>query len=855
MDWTSSSGSRAGGKLAWWAAGVLLVGLLCAGLTWGAAETAQWVLERRLHTLGRALDDLRLREWLRTWSTPGLASRQAAWNSVKAAYVLDRNRPLDPKTLPTPQRLRTLTDALRRLSRAEDESRHGCPDMIEEGGSRLRAYVSEIDGSLQTYSLSLPAAYDPAVKWPLIISLHGHGWFRPFQGHPAPRYAGMFCLSPQGRGATDYMALGENDVLRALQEVEMDYNIDPNRIYVTGGSMGGTGSWQLGVHYADRFAGITPISGNADYRAWTYRWGWNQPFPGRFDALREYLQERHTPRAYAGNLLHLPTYCIHGSADTIVPPQHARNMVAALRAAGCPVEYREFPKRGHGGFPGPCVDEGRAWMCAQVRDAYPRHVRWKASLLRRGKAYWVRIEQFLRACEFMEIEAWALDRRHVRVRTRNIRQFRIERTPRLFESDAPLFVDVDGERVIFPPIRGGRRWAALVRTPQRGWLDASQAPPAAGPVKRPGFEGPISEVLQRPFTLVLGTMSVNPEVRRLWQEEALSFVREWKRRNNAPCPVVRDVECDYAMMRDRDLILLGGSRDNAVAAALADGLPFDRLAAKLPLSASGPPRNAESAICSSPDRGLFLLYPNPLAPERLVVLVDAGGPEAIYQAWKRFGNWFNWGVFDSKKYFDFAVYDAVTASPESFLALGWFGPDWDLKGGVWKNGSELVRADRAPQLLPRWTEPPVGVDRLDLVDLRPTRIDQMRGAVGFGRTFYGRPLPGGLGVRAPSYIEYDLGGRFDRFHAKGILLNEPESAQCKARFEGERLGFIVKGDGRVLARAEGVTLDAPEAVLDADVTGVSTLRLEVVVKGGPAWLHGSAAWTEGRLERSAGNLD
>ena len=242
----------------------------------------------------------------RVRSTRGYSQRQAAAIAMRAEYVLGKYKPMDRKRELDKKTRKAVRDAHRRLFRAAWLSKQGSEWIPEPGGAKLRAYVSPVDNTIQPYSLTIPKAYDPVVGWPLIINLHGHGWYRPFQGHPAPGYEGAFCLAPTGRGATDYRELGELDVMRCIAEVKRDFHIDDDRVYIRGGSMGGTGAWHLGTHYADQFAGILPVCGNSDNRAWTVRWGWNRRFAGRFDDIREWIQEGHTSRAFARNLLNLP---------------------------------------------------------------------------------------------------------------------------------------------------------------------------------------------------------------------------------------------------------------------------------------------------------------------------------------------------------------------------------------------------------------------------------------------------------------------------------------------------------------------------------------------------------------------
>jgi pimeloyl-ACP methyl ester carboxylesterase len=800
--------------------------------------------------LGEELKQLAKEQRQRVRETTGLARRQAAEIAVNAEYILETYKPLDRKRELDEKTRKAVQDAHRRLFRAARLSESGADRLPETGGAKLRAYVSSVDGTIQPYSVTIPKAYDPAVPWPLIVDLHGHGWFRPFQGHPAPGYDGAFGLAPTGRGATDYRELGELDVLRCIAEVKRDFRIDDDRVYIRGGSMGGTGAWYLGTHYADQFAGILPICGNSDNQAWTLRWGWNREFPGRFDDLRNWIQDSHSSRPFAANLRNLPTFVIHGSGDVIVPPEHSRETVAELRRLGAPVEYRECPNKGHGGLPGHMIEEGLAWLCAQPRVPFPKRVTWKADRMRHGKAYWVRMDQKAMPTALAEIDAEATDGNHIVVSTVNLRAFSILRRAPLFDTAKPLFLLIDGERVIFPPARDETpEWVELVRTNELGWRDASRlVEPPFALRQRAGLEGPIAEALLEPFVLVQGTKSADEATRLLWEREANRFRDEWKRRNLAPCLRVTDSQLTDDVVGSRNLILFGGPEDNSVTARLVGRLPIDDILA--PLRGRELLRldsGLRTTQLSAEDVGYFLVYPNPENPDRLVVVWQANGPAAIYQGWGRFGNWFNWGVYDSRKYFDYAVYDSRSASPETLLLLGWFGTDWTVRGGVSRIGVEALRETMAPQHFPGLVEVPATGD-VSLYDLRPTKIDQMRGAIGLGRTFQGLPLEEGIGVRAPAVVEYEIGGGFRTFTADVVLLNSPETNLCLPRIRDEKIRFKIKGDGEVLAE-EVVSWSEPTKPIKADVTDVKKLVLEVQPAGGPAWLHAGAGWSAPTLSR------
>lgn len=783
-------------------------------------------------------------ERCRAWQDRSAGARQAAWIMSKAQYALEQaNVDSDPKALLDPKKRQLLEDYYLLLLRAAHQSRQGVAAIAEEKGSRLRAYISPIDHSIQTYSVSIPSVYDPAVAWPLIVSMHGHGWFRPFQGHPAPSYSGAFCLSPQGRGATDYKDLGEDDVLSAIEEIKRDYNIDPDRVYLTGGSMGGTGTLHLGVHYADQFAGIFPIVGNADNLAWSLRWSWNRPFPGRFHSLRHWLQEGHTARAFAQNLFNLPTYILSGSGDTIVPPEHSRFMTRELRARGYRVEYREYPGNGHGGFPGSATGEGLAWTCSWTREPFPRTVTWKAAQLKHGKAYWLRMEQFARPLEFATIDARVAAQNHLTINTSNLLALSCQRPTTLFSHGKDITLNIDGQTLRIANDLAPDHWLTLRRDPTHGWQEQIKVSMPTLSKKR-GCEGPIHEAVLAPFVLVVGTQSPNPAMNDAWQREANSFANEWKRRNGAPCLSIKDTDCSAEIMQSRNLILFGGTSDNAISNQLG---PF------FPLADITTPLRAQNIDLDRDDIGFMLIYPNvSYAPHRSVVMLSAQSPQAAFQCWGRFGNWFNWGVFDSKKYFDYAIYDARSASPETMLLVGWFGSDWQVESGCWFTGVNDLRELMAPQLFPQWQDASLVHDTtLALVDLMPKRIDQMRGAIGLGRSFWGDKLQPdkSIGLRAPATIEYDLQGRFQKFSSGITLLNPRESGISQSRKKDEAVRFTVYGDGKKLAE-KSVRWSDQNVMLEADIIGVKQLKLEASPAGGPAWLHMGSAWLKPGVSRA-----
>jgi predicted peptidase len=101
-----------------------------------------------------------------------------------------------------------------------------------------------------------------------------------------------------------------------LADVQKDYVTDPKRLYLTGVSMGGYGTWSLAAKYPERWAAIVPVCGGGD--------------PGSAEAIK-----------------HIPCWCFHGGADRTVPPDTSRTMIAALKEAGASPRCDEYPGVGH----------------------------------------------------------------------------------------------------------------------------------------------------------------------------------------------------------------------------------------------------------------------------------------------------------------------------------------------------------------------------------------------------------------------------------------------------------------------------------------------------------------------------
>jgi predicted esterase len=193
-------------------------------------------------------------------------------------------------------------------------------------GDFKKAYRSTVDNTLQPYRIFVPSGYNSSKPVPLIIALHGMGgdensYFDAYAKGAFKVEAerrGYIVACPKGRKpASMYLGDAEKDVLDVIAEVRRDYNVDPDRIYLTGHSMGGYGTWSVAMDHPDLFAALAPIAGGAA-----------------------------NPQLMA-KIAHVPQLIVHGDNDKTVPVERSRVMVAEGKKLGVEMKYIEVPGGSH----------------------------------------------------------------------------------------------------------------------------------------------------------------------------------------------------------------------------------------------------------------------------------------------------------------------------------------------------------------------------------------------------------------------------------------------------------------------------------------------------------------------------
>ncbi len=711
----------------------------------------------------------------------------------------------------------------------------------QTGGVRSRgfvrlAYFDEVDDSPQFCRAYLPTGYTPDRKWPLIVNLHGYyaenppyvGWWdadRRYDG--AADLGAAIVIHPMGRYNTSYRGIGDADVLRCIGLAKSRFAVDEDRVYLTGYSMGGGGTWHVGTRHSDLFAALGPYYGGWDYHVWLDR-----EDIARMTERERFLAEAESSFAQADQLLNVPVWVMHGDADTLVEPDQSRYVVRMLQRWGYDIRYQEVPGRGHEALG--TEDALYAWFLEHERDPNPRRVRVRSADLEAASAYWVRIGQREDPFVFINADVELVGPNTIRLDTDNALEVTLSPAGALVDRTKPLDVTWNGADV-----------RSVQLDPEGEVTLRAEGYQPSGVVKTPRIEGPVGDVQTTPFAIVIGTTSPDPMMRRLCRKYAESAVGDWQRRQHATPRVFADSEITEEDMRKCSLILFGGPDENLVT---------KKLIGDLPLRISPDEIVVDGRAFPARDAALKLVYPNPLDPERYVSVIAATSPKGMCFA-DRLPDSFDFCIGDGR------LPDGEAGRPEEklFVVSGSFDHAWRLDPDYIILGDPKLRAESPIQGTPTRLSAAVEGERFMLSDLLETKAEGTFVAMRRNLNWGGKPISldgttytSGIAVNTtdvPNWADFDISDAgWKRLRGVIGIEYDPEDTPQLFR-DTTNVSFIVAGDGKELYRSEPFRYGSEPRELDVDVAGVEKLRLEVAIAGPPWDAVASADWADLRLER------
>jgi len=596
------------------------------------------------------------------------------------------------------------------------------------GEAFVTTYESAIDESVQPVAIRLPSNYEKT-DGPFEVAhyLHGAGvdaWSA--ANSVAPR-DDLLVVAPETRGpaAYDHEDLGRLDDNEALAVAMERFDLDENQVYLLGHSMGGHGTWHIGLTHSDRYAAIGPQHSWLDHDTYI-----TVPFQRDRLHTHPHLQSArdislhknrggpNTENAADGNL---PIFALHGGTDSSAPPMMVRSYLRMLANRGLAVDaqganrydgpgpdvadvaYLEVPDAGHwwdkGIGPGADVanhPDQFAWVRQTVRDPYPETLRFRTTNLaiEDGK-YWVTVLLQRRAHAPTRIRTYK-EGGTLHVETENVARLAIDLAVFLRHELAPTVV-VDGERYELD-----RRMALDDHDGPSGFGEvpvaidlvegriAKRALPD-GVYKTAERYGPMRQVHYDPALIVYGTDGTDEETDAA---RALANLRSHRLadRAKAPAPVLPDTAITDGLVASYNLVLVGTPGSNVLLDRLDGETPIavdDGAVTLRPLQRDDGPGlavgrddpngtgGADAGVeprTYHGDLGVQYVYPNPEAPDRLVQVTAGTSTEGL-----RYNARIDWTPTNTPSP-DYMLFDDDLGA-RSFAACraaGYFDVDWRL---------------------------------------------------------------------------------------------------------------------------------------------------------------------------------
>ncbi len=526
-------------------------------------------------------------------------------------------------------------------------------------------FRSYIDNSCQYYGILYPKDFDPERRYALILSLHGAGVEASGLVNCYKPKDWAFVVAPTNRRpyGFDWQDWGRLDAIEVLDTILARLPIDPDRVYLTGHSMGGHGTWHVGLAHPDRFAAAGVGAGWPSFQLyipWFLQRTKVFAEPAQ-QAIHDMALASDNAPAFLVNALNLPFFIQHGGDDDNVPTIHGRKFAKWLQELGYKYTYKEVPGRKHwwtyeNGISSVDDPDMMAFFKSKTRNPGPRHVLFRtADLEQSNHAYWITINLVRTGGKLAQIEAWA-SHKVVKVTTRNIAQFTLDLDQKLF-FPGNVTLEINSQH-----LRGRISLPAHITVHEEHGRWKFGKARVQRLHKKPELYGPAKQTMFRPFLLVYGTVDTN--LTSFLYHAATQEGMRWWLRGNGLAEVLPDSEVTPEMEQKYNLVLYGGPDENSYTCRINRKLPLQNRQGRMFLGS----HDLGDSLAA------IFVYPNPESQKHLVLVRMGTDPENTKLS-------MFWGILHSGAGIpDFMVFDKQVRhwAWAGVKAAGFFSPIWNI---------------------------------------------------------------------------------------------------------------------------------------------------------------------------------
>ncbi len=547
--------------------------------------------------------------------------------------------------------------------------------VAEPDENRKVTFVSDIDGSVQYFGLrpAVPLSSDgPAPA--IVLSCHGASVQAIGQSAAYSTKSWFHIVAPTNRRpyGYDWEDFGRMDAMEVLGIAKQTLKHDPSRIYLTGHSMGGHGTWHLGVTYPDKFAAIGPSAGWLSRSSYGRRGGSDEEISAMQALLNRCRLSGETVEL-AANLKQVGVYILHGGDDDNVPASQARRMSEVLEEFHHDWYYHEEPGMGHwwgneyndGGSA--CVD----WPF--MFDLFACHALAPTTAVREvefvtanpgvsSSCHWLGIEGQIRHLDISKAHVYVWPQKRLfKGTTENVAVLRLDAGH--LGTHGPITVELDGQSLsdIAFPEQARSLWLAK----EEGSWKCIDKPSVRQ--KGPHRYGGIKDELKHRFLFVYGTTGTNEENAWAFAKARYDAETFWYR-GNASAETIPDTSFEPTRYADRTVVLYGNAQTNAAWKSLLSDSPVQVRRGSIAVG---------NRSFEGDDLSAIFVQPRPDSDVASVAVVSGSGPIGMRSTYPV-------SFFPSFVRFPDCVIARVNSEQQSStenMAVGFFGLDWSVQNG------------------------------------------------------------------------------------------------------------------------------------------------------------------------------
>lgn len=538
-------------------------------------------------------------------------------------------------------------------------------DAVEPNDKYSKTFVSNIDGSLQYYAVTpqTPATQSPSA---LFLSVHGAGveaigQAKAYKQKDWGTLVAATNRRPRGFNWEDW---GRLDALEVLTIAKEKFKPDPQRIYLTGHSMGGHGTWFLGATYPDMWAAIAPCAGYPTLKGYGSADGLipDSASTGMEQLLLRASNQSDVPKL-AANYKSLGVYIFHGDSDRTVSVNYARQMKKQLADFHTDMSYYEFPGGSHW-FGDQSVDwkpifDFFKWHTIAPDTAMNTIEFITASPGISSKYRWISIEQQVYPLQYSRVQLNRNKRaKTIKGLTENVQLLKLDLAH--FGTNAAIAITLDSLNTIQYTTTSTSDSLFLIKKNNQWTI-----------IEKPGFDqkgphryGTFKDPFNHRMVFIYGTKG--NAVENKWSFDKARYDAEtWYYRGNGAVDIISDKEYSPDKYAGRNVIIYGNANTNSV---------YNTLLSDCPVRIERNSVKVGTEVWQGDDLGAYFVWPLKGSSVNSVGVIGGTGLKGMSAA-------------SANQYFagasgfpDFMVFrlDMIQAGVNEIKMAGFFDNNWKL---------------------------------------------------------------------------------------------------------------------------------------------------------------------------------